>query len=411
MKASEIKEKVLAIKTLASENKNEEAQESWDQLADELFEEKNLKAIADLYEDKLFKELSANCFNMAYALVNQNKEAAAEIIYSNILEFEPDNPAVLNNLSNLLAKKKKYQDAYNLILKAYEINPKDEAISNNYNSLTATITEINEKEQKFNAAKDSVIKENEFVRSKLLTFIKNSKKDPEFDGKCLPIPNWKFRVLMATDEAKSDSLKKQWISKGYLFKTDRKKEGFVSYYELNPLIEQSLADFQPKAINKNWLSAIELMSIDNLERINYFDFIKKLDSVKKKFKSILLRDFDELISAYLIKNFKTVIILSGSIIETLLIYQCERKKIDKVAYTINNRTVSKDLYDCDLGDLLKFFEERNYFSKQLVHLGNVSRIYRNFIHPGKEIREEDELDGNKAELCFLALKEIINGLV
>lgn len=45
-----------------------------------------------------------------------------------------------------------------------------------------------------------------------------------------------------------------------------------------------------------------------------------LKRIKKKFKEILLRDYNEFMVSYLFQNNKSVIILAGTIVETLLIY-------------------------------------------------------------------------------------------
>jgi hypothetical protein len=40
-------------------------------------------------------------------------------------------------------------------------------------------------------------------------------------------------------------------------------------------------------------------------------------------------------------------------------------------------------------------------------MGNISRIYRNFVHPGKELREAESLNQAKADLCFVSTIEIL----
>jgi len=57
---------------------------------------------------------------------------------------------------------------------------------------------------------------------------------------------------------------------------------------------------------------------------------------------------------------------------------------------------------------LTFFEENKLLGDAVVHMGNISRIYRNFVHPGKELREQVALDQGKANLCFVSTLEILN---
>ena len=70
--------------------------------------------------------------------------------------------------------------------------------------------------------------------------------------------------------------------------------------------------------------------------------------------------------------------------------------------------ISKKLYSSNLGDLLTYFEQNKLLGDIVIHMGNISRIYRNFIHPGKELQEQPVLDQAKANLCFVSTLEILN---
>jgi hypothetical protein len=89
----------------------------------------------------------------------------------------------------------------------------------------------------------------------------------------------------------------------------------------------------------------------------------------------------------------------------------KKNKITTVIYDFNNQKVSRDLYEATLNDLLQYIEQNKKLEKQYVHLGNISRIYRNYVHPGKELRESEELDDSKANLCYISASELINNLI
>ena len=179
-------------------------------------------------------------------------------------------------------------------------------------------------------------------------------------------------------------------------------------YELNPLILKHLSKLKPKKLNPSWLKGIEKLNADTLEDLGYFTSRKRVERVKKSIRKILLRDLDELFLNYVMGNEKAVIILSGSIVELLLIYFCEKKKSRSISYQRHNKTISKKLYECDLGDLLTYFEQNRLLGDIVIHMGNISRLYRNFVHPGKELREQAVLDQAKANLCFVSTLEILN---
>jgi hypothetical protein len=108
---------------------------------------------------------------------------------------------------------------------------------------------------------------------------------------------------------------------------------------------------------------------------------------------------------------KATIVLSGSLVEALLTYYLERKKIKTLTILLENKqTKNIKLYDAVLSDLLNFIQEQKYFGNDFHHLGSMSRVYRNFIHPGLELRSKESIE-SKAQLCFLSTLEIIKRVI
>ena len=70
-------------------------------------------------------------------------ENKAEEIYETILSFpgEENNPAILNNLSNIKKAKGKIKEAFDLIQKAKKKDSEDEIIDRNYQNLLGIIKE------------------------------------------------------------------------------------------------------------------------------------------------------------------------------------------------------------------------------------------------------------------------------
>ncbi len=386
----------------------EEATDTCTDLIEELFEDKDYAKIVEFFHSKLIspKELLF-VFEVAYSLVESGYKNEAEEVYEYLLDQEPKNPSVLNNLSNIRQEKGLIKPAFELIQTAYEIEPDDEIISRNYNNLLSIVQEKEELERKYKAAITLLEKENDFVIDKLRAFVPNAKADPECKKWRMPIPRWKFRVLMLTDEPKFLSLLDQWLEKGYLRKTGDRGVYNELIYEINPYLEKGLKVLKKSKVPSKWIDGIESLNIESLENLEYFEILFCIERVKKKFRIIFSRDIKELFLNYLMKNEKAVIVLAGSLVEVLLIYYCEKKKIKKIVYQRQSKTISRKLYEADLGDLLNFFEQQKILSDIIIHMGNISRISRNFIHPGKELREGEELNQSKADLCFLSTLEII----
>lgn len=414
MTKKDFNNKLKQIKDIILSGDEESASVMFSYFTSELHDEKQYPLIVEAYE-KLSKftdnPSSLYTFNLAFAYVELDKENKAEKIYEHLIDIEPDNTAILNNLSNIKKRKKRYKTAFNLISRAYEISPEDEIISRNYDSLNQIMSEKKEREQRFKQALLLLEKENSFVISKLSSFIKNAKKDSDFDKGIIPIAKWKFKVFMQTDEQKAESLREQWIDKNYILNTGERGEHNEYIYEINPYIEKAISEIKFKTINPNWLKGFQKLDAKTLEEINYFRNLKKINKVNKKFRSIILRDYDELTLNYLVKNNKSAIILAGSLIETLLIYHLKKKKVSTISYEINKKKVSKDLFDATLNDLLLYLEENKLLQKHFVHLGNVSRIFRNYVHPGKELRETEKLDDSKSNLCYISASELIENII
>jgi hypothetical protein len=410
MNSKGIKEKIKYLKKLYEEDEFDEAYAQSKNFILELFKEKRYKDIVEA--DKKLESVPF-IFEVAYAYDENGDKSKAEEIYETILSFpgEENNSAILNNLSNIKKSSDKIKEAFDLIQRAKKIDAKDEIIDRNYQNLLGIINEQKAIEQNYKNAVDLIQRENDFVVGKLKNFFTNIKKEIGFKNNQVAIPNWKFKVLMCTDEQKAESLKKQWIEKGYIRKTNQKIDNFVAIYEINNHIEKAIKKAQSTKINKKWIEGFENVNISKLEKIGYFEILSKIQKINKKFKFLLERDFNELTFNYLVGNEKSVIIMAGSLVETLLIYHCEKKKTKKITYQIQNKAIQKDLYDCDLGDLLNYFEQGKIMSNLFVHLGNIARIYRNFIHPGKELREFERLDQTKADLCYISAIEIIKKLI
>jgi tetratricopeptide (TPR) repeat protein len=409
MNKSEFQKRKKAIRALFEEGDIDVAKAEALDLVYELNNEKKYSLIAELYHSAFLqpKELLW-VFEVAYALVMQHGQSDAEKIYEHIVEEEPKNSAALNNLSNIKKEKGEIDEAFDLIQRAHDIEPEDEIIARNYETLLSIVREKEEINQLYEHALSYLPRENEFVIQKLQAFFSSAKKDRDFKDNRMPIPRWKLKVMMGTDEQKALSLIDQWLNKGYVRKTGDRGDYNEHIYELNPLILKSISKLKPKKINSSWLKGIEQLNADTLEELGYFSLCDLVGRVRKSIRTVLKRDIDEMFLNYVMGNDKTVVILSGSIVEILLIYFCEKKKIKNISYQKNNKTISKKLYECDLGDLLSYFEQNRLLGDIVIHMGNISRIYRNFVHPGKELREQVVLDQTKANLCFMSTLEILN---
>ena len=98
----------------------------------------------------------------------------------------------------------------------------------------------------------------------------------------------------------------------------------------------------------------------------------------------LKRDLRETALSILTKSSKTTLVLSGSIIEAVLLDKVTAKKITK--YKMANGR-NKSVIRMDLGELLIVANSEGLIDDNIFHLAHALRGFRNLIHPGLEKRK------------------------
>ncbi|HYT42010.1 MAG TPA: hypothetical protein VEP90_06670, partial [Methylomirabilota bacterium] len=124
-----------------------------------------------------------------------------------------------------------------------------------------------------------------------------------------------------------------------------------------------------------------------------FDFING-----EEFRISLERDYQELNSAMQAKAWKTVHVLSGSIIEAIL--------IDYLVTSEYQKKSSSDPLKMTLAQAISACRQENVLSEKTEHLSHVVRTYRNLIHPGRSVRLGETANEQGAIIAH-ALIEII----
>ena len=199
------------------------------------------------------------------------------------------------------------------------------------------------------------------------------------------------------------------------FKNAKKIDPEKELYQNNTtrclkLKEDKIEQEKKNKIPEKWTKYTSSIKTNSLNNLEYFEIVDRIKRVNQKFRLLIERDVNELFFNHIVHNDKASIVLSGSLIELLLTYYCEKKKLKKIPVKDSSgATKNKKLYDCVLSDLIQFCESQNFFGSDFPHLGNLSRIYRNYIHPGRELKES--INRSKAELCFISTKELLKKIL
>ncbi|OFX44988.1 MAG: hypothetical protein A2046_14955 [Bacteroidetes bacterium GWA2_30_7] len=390
---------------------------------EELHKQKKYQFIINLYE-KFSKQQIDKAdiwFEVGYAFNELGNPEKAKYAYNRCIDIKGETSAALNNLANIYKNEDKLDKAIDIYQKALSLETDDDLVKNNLQNALNKQKEITKEVQKKSAINklflnsiDILKSENFFTLESLYTFLLNCRKEDEFDNWNLPIQDEMFPVLMNTNPKKALELKNNWISKNYIIQVDKTDAYDTPYYLINPHLDAEINRLRDivSEINlpKEWLTGLNNISIFQLNELNYSETSKKIMKVNEKFRPLINRDYNELIFNYLVGNKKSTIVLSGSFVELILTYYCERKKIKKIEYVnAAGKPIKKDLYDCVLFDLISFIEEKKIFGSDFSPLTNLSRVYRNFIHPGVELK--NSLDKTKSDLCFISSIEILRKIL
>ena len=125
-----------------------------------------------------------------------------------------------------------------------------------------------------------------------------------------------------------------------------------------------------------------------------FDFVSD-----DKFRSILERDFAELQVCLNNNAVKSVLVLSGSIIEAILLEYF----INNIPTNMNKNQVLKLTF----ANLINEAHTEGLISSISKDLSSVIRNYRNLIHPGKEVRTQETYDYETGAVSLHLVKIIL----
>jgi|GEM_PF-1413977 len=117
-----------------------------------------------------------------------------------------------------------------------------------------------------------------------------------------------------------------------------------------------------------------------------------------RFKELLLRDYKELKDCLEVGAAKSTLVLSGSIIEAML--------IEYFLQFMPTGQTAVGIYKLTFEQLLNLAEAQDLLTKREKNLAWVIKDYRNLIHPGREVRKAEKFSIEDAEIS-VALVGII----
>ncbi|MDD3452682.1 MAG: tetratricopeptide repeat protein [Bacilli bacterium] len=342
-------------------------------------------------------------FEIAYSFSNDKRTDKTKEIYESYIIKYPNSDAAINNLGVIYEKERNYEKALEYYKKSENISHSD--ISSNNIKRCEELMEQSKKEIDLEQKSLEYFKvENIWIIDR----IKNFYEDADEKGNVI-CPYKRLPIILKCSEEKSQDVLKQMLEKGYLFKNkNHDYDTNSSVYKINFSIAKRLDEIkEDNQLISSFTSNLDRFTIDELSNIEYKRVISKLNVIgKNNLKEIFIRDYNELVFNYLTNQQKTVVLMSGTLVELILLFILNKKKI--TTYNVGSKQKKRKIVDMDITEMLEVCDKENLIQKAPQKFMDGIKNFRNFIHPGKELREKTlELDKTTIELSF----NIVNWLI
>lgn len=342
-------------------------------------------------------------FELAFALKEQGKDSKAKELYEEYLEMYPNSDAVLNNLGVIYENEGDFEKALEYYEKSESLSPSKVSENNILRSKELIGQRKKEKEQEEKSLEYFQL-ENVWIINRIKLFYEEAD-----DVGNIICPYKKLPLVLKCNEDKANDVLKQFIDKGYVFRNkNHNYDTNASVYKKNFSIEKRINEMEKEnKLISSFTDNLNGFTIDNLLSIEYLKILSKLNSIKKKkIKDIFIRDYNELVFNYLSNQQKTTILMSGTIIELLLLYILDKQKIIK--YKVGTKQKEKKVTEMDITEMLEVCDKEQLIKNAPKKFMDGMKQFRNFIHPGKELREKTlDIDKSTVELSF----NIVNWLI
>lgn len=374
--------------------------------------------ISRLFKDKRYKDIlvTINKFNdsqlvesdvmfeTAYAYYEEKNPKSSRKYYELYIAKKGETNAVLNNLGLIFEQSGDLSKAKELFHRAAQLDSEDATCRRNLKRVEDALKKKGKFEYELQGAVEKYRNESPYVHKKILDFYSNKNEDGLIICSYRQAPQ--FLKMSGTKAA--DFLNDLLSKKFFIKVTDGKYETQSNVYRLNPFIEPELAKIEEALKSEGELLAMcERLNIESLNLIGYNeDLLRNVSKIlSDELKSMLQRDLKENALAVILKQNKSALVLSGSIIEAILTDRITARNITKYKIDSDIKAVLK----MDLNDLLEVAEKEKIIDSTMAHLAHGVRGYRNLIHPGVEQRKETiQINNSNVELAWGIVKKLLN---
>lgn len=342
-------------------------------------------------------------FELAYSYKELKRDKDARKMYEEYINKNPNSSAAINNLGVIYEKEGNIEKAIELYEKAEDISH-DKIHTNNIKRCNELIEEYKKEKEKALEALYLFEKENIWVINELKLFYLDCDENNNVICSYKRLPS-----LLKCGEAKAQELLNKFLDNNYIFRNkNHNYDTNSSVYRINTVIYERIKELEKEnEIVSNFTDCLNNFSIDNLKNLDYIETYQKLSEIKDgKIKDIFIRDYNELVYNYLSSQSKTVVLMSGTIIELLLLYILELNNITK--YSVGSKGKNKKVEEMDISEMLEVCTAEKLISNAPQKFIDGMKNFRNFVHPGKELREKLlEIDKQTVDLLMSIVRWLI----
>lgn len=401
----EMKDSLIHVLENADYNKNNFSGEVLTQLIERLYKFKKFKDITEIAEKIGYKRVNKYIlFEVAYSYYQIDELGLSKQYYEKYEDENGISNASSNNIGVILKKEGLLNEAQERFKMAMELDPQDRTASENNKNTTKLISEREHEQEVSRKAAQQFLNENAWIKGKLFSFSEHQ------DNEGFIICSYKkLPQLLKVSEMKASELLKSFLENRYVSKvTEHDLNTTSSVYRINSEVALILKQLEKDEENEGKLIGIA----ENITLNRFLDlgYDKKLLSALDKItnpdlKGMLERDLNENVLSLITKSFKSALILSGSIIEAVLLDHISAKNITQ--YPMENGR-NKRVSQMDLNELLYVSNQEKFIDIQLYYLSHAIRGFRNLIHPGVEQRKHSvTVNEENALLAWSIVKKVI----
>jgi len=360
--------------------------------------------IANELNNNYFEE-SEKIFQIAYSYAEiDNTSQKAEQFYLLLLNAQPESCAALNNLGVIYEGRNELQKAKEYFAKVYELDSSNEKYLKNLQRVSSAIKESEK-------ALNTVQKENAWFLGRLYNVYEAASVSGEL------ICTYKDRPhILSASPQKADEIFDKMCKCGYLTKVMHGNSQAPNRYIINSQVKEYLwRENERIKENESYELLGQRLNVDEIKKIGYTknlqDLINNIGNVDLR--DILLRDVRECAISLLTNQYKSCIVICGSIIEAIIVDRIEDKDVSKydIGTLLHKRPQTKAVKEMNLNELLELAKAEKIIDIEEYHLSNYLRAYRNIIHPSCEVRKNYDVNEDTAKLMWSVLLVIIKELL